>query len=449
MFGTLHEECGVFGVWNVGNAYRTVCTGLLSLQHRGQEACGIVTFPPEGMPRVRKGAGLVWSVLDAEEEALPGACAIGHVRYATSGGGDTDNIQPFLFRSAGAYFALAHNGNLVNAELLKDRASRAGALFHSSSDSEVFAHLFAGVLDLRGIGAALNRVDGAFGLLVMTGDRLYACRDRYGFRPLCIGKLGEGYVVASESCALDAVGAVFLRDIEPGEIVAVGAAGMESYRFSRSIRHALCAMEYIYFARPDSDIEGVNVHAFRRESGRILYEENPVAADIVIGVPDSGLSAAMGYARAAGLPLETGLVKNAYVGRTFIQPAQEMREAGVLMKLSPVRQVVRGKRVVVIDDSIVRGTTSRKIVRMLRKAGAAEVHMKISSPMLLSPCFYGIDISSEAELLCARCTLDEACRAIGADSLSFLSEEGLLRAGHRTDLCRACFNRQYPTDLYQ
>ena len=284
--------------------------------------------------------------------------------------------------------------------------------------------------------------------MILTPDRLFVCRDKYGFRPLCLGRLGEGWVVSSETCALDGIGAEYIRDIKPGEVLEISREGFQSSFYSMFHRHAMCAMEYIYFARPDSDIEGVNVHAFRKASGRILYRESPIEADLVFGVPDSGLSSAIGFSEESGIPLETGLVKNGYIGRTFIQPSQEMRMAGVKMKLSPVRSVVQGKRVVVIDDSIVRGTTSRQIARMLREAGASEVHMRITSPPLRHPCFYGVDISTEAELISARLDVEEVRQSIEVDSLAFMSEAGLLEAGRRAELCVACFSGLYPTALY-
>ena len=291
-------------------------------------------------------------------------------------------------------------------------------------------------------------IEGAFAFVIMTKNRLYAARDKYGLRPLSIGKIGDGYVVSSETCAFSVIGAEFVRDVEPGEVVTIDENGVRSRKFSEYKRYAMCAMEYIYFSRPDSDIEGVNVHTFRKESGKLLWKEAPAAADIVLGVPDSSLSAAMGYAEASGLPYEMGLIKNRYIGRTFIQPSQEMRDKGVKMKLSAVKSIVGGKSVALIDDSIVRGTTSLRIVRMLRGAGAIEVHVRIASPMIKYPCFYGVDISSYKELLCSERNLEEARQIIEADSLAFLSVESLLEAGKRSDLCTACFCGNYPTSLY-
>ena len=446
-FDGLHEECGVFGVWGVPNAVEVTYYGLHSLQHRGQEGCGIVTVNEEEQLRRVKGLGLVTEVFNNDNlSTLKGDMAIGHVRYSTAGGGGIENVQPFMFRHNSGDFALAHNGNLVNSDQLRRYLEDRGSLFQSTSDSEILAHLIKKNPNERKmpriypIMEALNMIEGAFAFVVMTQRRIYACRDKYGLRPLSLGKLGDGYVVSSETCAFSTIGAEFIRDIEPGEIVTIDHHGIRSRRYSEYQRHAMCAMEYIYFARPDSDIESMNVHTFRKESGKLLFKESPADADIVVGVPDSSLSAAMGYAEASGLPYEMGLIKNKYIGRTFIQPSQEMRDKGVKMKLSPVMSIVSGKRVVLIDDSIVRGTTSLRIVRMLREAGATEVHVRIASPMIKFPCFYGVDISTYDELLCARRTLAEARQKIEADSLAFLSESALYEAGKRSDLCLACFS---------
>ena len=454
-FRGIHEECGVFGVYGVRNAAEITYYGLHSLQHRGQEGCGIVSVNEEGQLRRVKGQGLVTEVFNNDNlSTLKGSMAMGHVRYSTTGGGGIENVQPFLFRHNSGDFALAHNGNLVNSVQLRKYLEDRGSLFQSTSDSEILAHLIKkDPLERKTprifpIMEALNMIEGAFAFVIMTQNRIYACRDKYGLRPLSLGRLGDGYVVSSETCAFSVIGAEYVRDIEPGEIVTIDHHGVRSRKYSEYQRHAMCAMEYIYFSRPDSDIENVNVHAFRKESGKLLFNESPAEADIVIGVPDSSLSAAMGYSEASGLPYEMGLIKNKYIGRTFIQPSQEMRDKGVKMKLSPVRSIVEGKRVVLIDDSIVRGTTSRRIVRMLREAGATEVHVRIASPMIKSPCFYGVDISTYDELLCAHRTLQEACETIEADTLAFLSENALYEAGRRSDLCLACFSGIYPTALY-
>lgn len=452
----IHEECGVFGIYGVSDAANIVYYGLHALQHRGQEGCGIVARGDDGILRRHKGEGLVNEIFDGEKiHALPGSMAIGHVRYSTSGGGGIDNVQPFLFHHNTGDFALAHNGNLVNSAQLRKFLEDSGSLFQSSSDSEILAHLIRKDSKDRkrpriyAIKDALNMIEGAFAFLILTANRIYACRDKHGLRPLSLGKIGDGYVVSSETCAFEAIGAEFIRDIEPGEIVTIDHNGIRSNFYSDFRHHFMCAMEYIYFARPDSDIENCNVHNFRKLSGRLLWEESPADADIVVGVPDSSLSAAMGYAEAAGLPYEMGLIKNKYIGRTFIQPSQQMREKGVKMKLSAVKSIVRGKRVVLIDDSIVRGTTSRRIILMLKEAGAKEVHVRIASPQIRRPCFYGVDISTLEELICAHKSLVEVCKLLEADSLAFLSEKALFEAGKRSELCLACFNGNYPTYLYQ
>ena len=449
----LHEECGVFGIFGVPDAASLTYYGLHALQHRGQEGAGIVA---DGTFRRIKGNGLVTEVFNEEKLAtLRGDMAIGHVRYTTAGGGGIENVQPFLFRHNSGDFAMAHNGNIVNSKLLRDYLENKGSLFQSSSDSEILAHLIKKETRFRdrprifAIIDALNMLEGAFAFLIMTANRIYACRDKYGLRPLSIGRLGDGWVVSSETCAFDVLGAEFVRDVAPGEIVTIDHQGLRSRDYSMYKRCEMCAMEYIYFARPDSDIEGCNVHAYRKESGRLLFQEAPAEADIVVGVPDSSLSAAMGYAEASGLPYEMGLIKNKYIGRTFIQPTQELREKGVRMKLSAVRTIVRGKRVVLVDDSIVRGTTSRRIVQMLKEAGATEVHVRIASPPMTNPCFYGVDTSTYDELISARKNVEGVREEIGADSLSFLSPEALLKAGNRKELCMACFTGRYPTALYQ
>ena len=452
----LHEECGVFGIYGVPNAASLTYYGLHALQHRGQEGAGIVSVDESGTFRRIKGGGLVTEVFDeAKLATLKGSTAIGHVRYTTAGGGGMENVQPFLFRHNTGDFALAHNGNIVNSELLRRHLENKGSLFQSTSDSEILAHLIKKETRYHdrprifSIIDALNMLEGAFAFLIMTANRIYACRDKYGLRPLSIGKLGDGWVVSSETCAFDVLGAEFVRNVEPGEIVTIDRQGIRSRDYSMYKRHEMCSMEYIYFARPDSDIDGCNVHAYRKESGRLLWKEAPAEADIVVGVPDSSLSAAMGYAEASGLPYEMGLIKNKYIGRTFIQPSQELREKGVRMKLSAVRSIVRGKRVVLVDDSIVRGTTSRRIVTMLKEAGATEVHVRIASPPMTDPCFYGVDTSTREELISARKNTAGVCEEIGADSLVFLSPESLLKAGSRKELCMACFTGQYPTALYQ
>jgi len=449
----LHEECGVLGIYGVEDAPRAAFLALQALQHRGQQACGIAVCDSAGALRVHKGAGLVKDVFTEEAlDALTGQTCIGHVRYPTTEVGGMENIQPFRMSCSAGTFALAHNGNIINAANIKASLETLGHLFSTTSDSELFAHLI-GKDAKKGdwassIVSAANQLDGAFCTVILAGGVLYACRDKYGLRPLSIGRLGDGYVIASETCALNILKADFIRDIEPGELVSIGPDGVRSLRHSRSAGRMMCAMEYIYFARPDSDIEGCSVHAFRKRSGRLLYEEHPVPADIVVSVPESSMSAAIGYAEAGHIPLEMGLLKNLYVARTFIQPAQSMRDIGVRMKLSPVRSIVKGRRIAVIDDSIVRGTTSRQIVRMLRDAGAREVHMLIASPKYAWPCFYGIDTGSKDQLIGSNHDEREICEYIGADSLHFLSEKALFEASGRKELCTACFSGRYPTDLY-
>ncbi len=452
----IHEECGVFGIYGVPDAANLTYYGLHALQHRGQEGCGIVSCGDDGVLRRVKGEGLVTEVFDGDRIAsLSGNMAIGHVRYSTTGGSCIENVQPFLFHHNTGDFALAHNGNLVNSAQLRRYLEDRGSLFQSSSDSEILAHLIRKDTRERkrprilAIKEALNMMEGAFAFLIMTTHRIYVCRDKHGLRPLSLARIGDGYAVSSETCAFDVVGAQYIRDIEPGEIVTIDRNGIRSNRYSDFYHHYMCAMEYIYFSRPDSDIEGCNVHNFRKLSGRLLYREAPADADIVVGVPDSSLSAAMGYAEASGLPYEMGLIKSKYVGRTFIQPSQELREKGVRMKMSAVKTVVQGRRIVLIDDSLVRGTTSRRIVKMLREAGAAEVHLRIASPPIKSPCFYGVDISTYDELICAHKSIAEVRQMLDADSLAFLSEEALYEAGHRSELCLACFSGNYPTYLYQ
>ncbi len=450
----LHHECGVFGIYGVEDAAGLAYYGLHALQHRGQQSCGIVTVDDEGLFHRVKGEGLVNEVFSGQSmNRLPGKMAIGHVRYSNAGCNGTENVQPFLFHHNSGDFAMALNGQIVNYSALRQELEDRGSLFQSSSDAEILAHLIKkqgidkNLPRIFALKEGLKQLDGAFSFVIMTGRRIYACRDKYGFHPLAIGKIGDGYVVASETCAFDVIGAEYIRDVEPGEIVTLDHHGIRSKFYAMPERHAMCAMEYVYFARPDSDIEGCNVHNYRKESGRILFREAPADADIVIGVPDSSLSAAQGYAEESGLPYEMGLIKNKYVGRTFILPTQALREKGVKMKLSPVKTIVKGKRVVLVDDSIVRGTTSLKIVKMLREAGAAEVHVRIASAPLKYTCYYGVDVHTPEELISNSNDVDTVRRMIDADSLAFLSHEGMLAAGHRSDLCLACFNHDYPTKV--
>jgi amidophosphoribosyltransferase len=449
----MNEECGVFGVIGVENASEVMYYGLHALQHRGQEGCGIITTDHTEFYSL-KGEGLVNEIFnDRNLQTLHGDTAIGHVRYSTSGGGGIENVQPFFFRHHTGDFGLCHNGNVVNSKELRRFLEIQGSIFQSTSDTEIFAHLIKKDTQtnrLDAIKSALNRLEGAFAFLAMTRNRLYIMRDKNSLRPLSLAKLNGGYVVSSETCAFEIVGATFIRDIKPGEILILDMNGdVTSSSYAEKTYDNMCAMEYIYFSRPDSDIEGMNVHAFRKDSGRRLWEESPVKADVVLFVPDSSTSAALGFSEASGIPLEMGLIKNKYVGRTFIQPSQEMREKGVKMKLSPVRSIVDGKIVVVIDDSIVRGTTSIKIINMLREVGAKEVHMRIASPPITHPCFYGVDTSTYDELISARHTVNEVRDIIGADSLAFLSVDGVLKSCKRKKMCVSCFTGKYPTYVYQ
>ena len=447
----LHEECGVFGCFGVENAAEITRAGLLMLQHRGQQGCGIAALDTRGTIRLKKNAGLVREVFSQEElPELPGTAAIGHVRYPTSDIGGVENIQPFKMTGSKGTFALAHNGNIVNAGNIRKLIETRGHLLQSTSDSELFS-LLIGMADgdwTRKILSAAHQLDGAFSTVILTPEALYACRDRYGLRPLSIGRMQDGYVVAGETGALQFLGAAFVRDVEPGELVRIDGEGIRSYRHSLLSCRKMCSMEYIYFARPDSDIEGCSVHAFRKRSGALLWEEHPVEADLVMCVPESGMSAAIGYAEASGLPLEMGLLKNMYVARTFIQPTQSLRNLGVRMKLSPVQSIVAGKRLVVIDDSIVRGTTSRQIVQLLRSSGAREVHMRIASPVYAWPCFYGIDTGTRDQLIGARMNEEAIRDFIGADTLHYLSVKALSEAAKGRELCTACFDGCYPSDLY-
>ena len=453
----LNEECGIFGIWGHPDAAQITYYGLHSLQHRGQEGAGIVVSNGEKL-KGYKGEGLVSEVFgNGQLNDLYGKAAIGHVRYATSGGGGIENVQPLLFHSQVGGLAIAHNGNLVNANALKHQLENAGSIFQTTSDTEVLAHLTrrSGYTKIQDrVKNALTMIKGAYAFILMTEKKMMVALDPNGLRPLSIGKLGDSYVVASETCAFDIIGAKYERDVEPGEFLIINDEGIHSEFFSINTNRAICSMEYIYFSRPDSDIGGINIHTARKNLGKKLAQEAAVEADVVTGVPDSSMSAAIGYAESSGIPYELGLIKNRYVGRTFIQPSQSLREQGVKMKLSPVRGVVEGKRVVMVDDSIVRGTTSRRIVSMLREAGAAEVHVRISSPPIKNPCFYGIDTSTHEELMASSHSIEEMRQLIGADSLSFLSEGGLLEAigrqydGEYRGQCMACFNGKYPTDIY-
>lgn len=449
----------MFGVWGHPDASRLTYFALRALQHRGQEGAGIVSND-NGTLIGHRGLGLVSSVFKHESQLdrLAGSAAIGHVRYATAETGGMDNVQPLLFNFQDSQVALGQGGNLTNATTLRQELEASGGIFRSNSDSEILMHLIRRSKEttfLDSLKDALGQVRGGFSYILLTEDAMYAALDPNGFRPLSIGRMRNGaYAVASETCALDVIGARFVRDLNPGEVVTIDDYGVRSEQFTDDTQPSICSMEYVYFARPDSNIAGINVHAARKKMGRLLAEEAPVDADMVIGVPNSSLSAASGYAEVSGLPYEMGLIKNQYVARTFIQPTQELRDQGVRMKLSAVRGVVEGKRVALVDDSIVRGTTSRRLVELLRDAGAAEVHLRISAPPLAYPCFYGIDIQDRSELVAASLSPEEIREYLGADSLEFLSEQGLIDAiglnldAPYTGLCVAYFNGDYPTPLY-
>ena len=454
---SIHEECGVFGViapepCNVANlAYY----GLYSLQHRGQESCGIVVND-DGVFSSHKDLGLVNEVFSSDELAkLPkGRMAVGHVRYGTTGATNRNNCQPIEVNHQKGKMALAHNGNLTNAEKLRSELELSGAIFHTTSDTETIAYIIirerlrTNSME-KAVSAAMKVLDGAYSLVLMSPQKLICARDPYGFRPLCYGKTLEGaYVIASESCALSAVGAEFIRDVEPGEIIAFTDDGVTSYREHCHVcDKRTCIFEYIYFARPDSVIDNVSVYEARLRAGRLLAKHHPADADVVIGVPDSGLDAALGFSQESGIPYGMGLVKNKYIGRTFIAPEQELRLDQVHIKLSAIETSVKGKRVVLIDDSIVRGTTSQRIVKLLREAGAKEIHMRISAPPFLHPCYYGTDIDSEENLIAFHHTVEEIAKIIGVDSLGYLATDELRELVGNDDYCSACFTNEYPTSI--
>ncbi len=445
-----HDECAVFGVYGHREAANLTYLGLYALQHRGQESSGIVSSDKERLHQ-KKGMGLVADIFSKKTlKALTGTSAIGHNRYSTAGESDLKNVQPLTVNFALGNLALAHNGNLINASMLRGELEAYGAIFQSDSDSEVVVHLIAhsqGDTLLDRVIDALRLVRGAFSLLMLTDDLLIATRDPYGFRPLCLGKYKGSWVVASETCAFDLIGAEFIREIAPGEMVVIDKSGIASYHPFTEHSPAQCIFEYVYFARPDSKIFGANaVYPIRKALGRQLAKECPIDADVVIPVPDSGVPAALGFSEGAMIPFEIGLTRNHYVGRTFIEPEQTIRHFGVKLKLNAVPDILEGKRVVVVDDSLVRGTTSRKIMKMIRQAGAREVHMRISSPPVIAPCFYGIDTPTQKELIGARQTLDEIRKYITADSLGYLSLEGMLSVapGPGNHYCNACFTDEYP-----
>ncbi|HEV2420335.1 MAG TPA: amidophosphoribosyltransferase [Candidatus Acidoferrales bacterium] len=448
------DECGVFGVFGAEEAAKLTYLGLYALQHRGQESAGIAAT--DGVQfQVERGMGLVQDVFTPDViERLPGRSAIGHTRYSTAGDTSLSNAQPLASDCNKGKLALAHNGNLTNALELRRNLEHKGSIFQTTSDTEVIVHLVARskVGSLGGaIADALGQVEGAYSLLILTRDEIFAVRDPRGFRPLALGRLRDAWVVASETCAFDLIGAEYVRDVEPGEMLRISKSGLESIHFTPEKTHQHCIFEHVYFARPDSLVFGRPVNATRERLGRLLARECPATADVVVPVPDSGVPAAIGYAAESGVPFRMGLIRNHYIGRTFIEPEQAIRDFGVRLKLNTVRPLLEGKRVVLVDDSIVRGTTSRKIVRMVREAGAAQVHVRISCPPTISPCHYGIDTPTKIELIASRNSVEQICEFIGADSLGYLSLESLRAAVEDTgaSFCTSCYTGVYPTENIQ
>jgi amidophosphoribosyltransferase len=452
MLDKFKDECGVFGIFGHPEAANMTYLGLYALQHRGQESGGIAVSDGVHV-RVSRAMGYVADVFDNETLAgLPGTLAIGHVRYSTAGTSQLLNAQPILIDCAHGQIAIGHNGNLVNAQELRNELVRQGSIFQSSSDTEVVLHLYARSKATSVEDAVVESVlqaQGAFSFVLLTRDKLIAVRDPHGFRPLALGRLGDATVVCSETCAMDLIGATYIRDVEPGEVLVISAQGMRSIRPFAPAPLAHCIFEHVYFARPDSYVFGKSVNEVRTNLGRILAIEQPVDADVVVPVPDSGVCAAMGYAEESGVPLRMGLIRNHYVGRTFIEPQSAIRHFGVRVKLNPVKSILDGQRVVLIDDSIVRGTTSRKIVKMVRAAGAKQVHVRISGPPTISPCFYGIDTPRRSELIAATHTIEEITRYLDADSVAYLSLEGLLNAvgSDRGSYCSSCYTGRYPVEF--
>ncbi len=452
MFDKFKDECGVFGIFGHPEAANMTYLGLYALQHRGQESAGIAASNGERV-RLSRAMGYVADVFDGETlSQLPGPSAIGHVRYSTAGESKLLNAQPILIDCAHGQIAICHNGNIVNARELRDELVSQGSIFQSNSDTEVILHLYARS-KARSVEEALvesvSQLQGAFSLVMLTKDRLIAIRDPHGFRPLAVGRLEGATVVCSETCAMDLIGATYVRDVEPGEVLVVSKDGTRSIKPFPPGPLAHCVFEHVYFARPDSYVFGESVNEVRTQLGRMLAREAPVDADVIVPIPDSGVCAAMGYAEESGVPLRMGLIRNHYVGRTFIQPQSSIRHFGVKVKLNPVRSILGGRRVVLVDDSIVRGTTSRKIVRMVRAAGAKEVHVRISCPPTISPCFYGVDTPQKSELIAATHTLEEIREFLEADSVGYLSLEGLMNAvgSDNTKYCSSCYTGQYPVQI--
>jgi amidophosphoribosyltransferase len=452
MLDKFKDECGVFGIFGHPEAANMTYLGLYALQHRGQESAGIAASDARQV-RVSKAMGYVADVFNGQTlSQLPGSAAIGHVRYSTAGESRLANAQPFLIDCAHGQISICHNGNLVNADALRSELVRQGSIFQSGSDTEVVLHLFARSKARTADDAVIDsvtQVQGAFSFLMLLADRMIAVRDPHGFRPLALGRLDDAFVVCSETCAMDLIGATYLRDVEPGEVLVISAGGLRSIKPFGPAPLAHCVFEHVYFARPDSYVFGQSVNEVRTDLGRILAREQRVDADVVVPVPDSGVCAAMGYAEEAGIPLRMGLIRNHYVGRTFIQPQSAIRHFGVKVKLNPVRSILENRRVVLVDDSLVRGTTSRKIVRMVRAAGAREVHVRISCPPTISPCFYGVDTPRRSELIAATHTLEEIRQYLDADSVAYLSLEGMMSAvgDHRSRYCSSCYSGVYPVDF--
>ena len=451
-----HEECGVFGIYSDGGVNPSYATynGLLALQHRGQESCGIAVCD-RGVISYSKDMGLVTEAFnDKILDNLVGQMAVGHVRYSTTGGSVRENAQPLVMRYIKGTLAIAHNGNLTNAYELRHELEHRGCIFQTTTDTEVIAYIIARErVDSKSIEEAVHRalpkIQGSYSMVIMSPQKVIAARDPHGFRPLCIGRLDNTYIFASETCALDACGAEFVRDVEPGEIVIADQNGLRSIKDPVTVKKSLCVFEYIYFARTDSIIDGISVYEARKEAGRLLARQHPVEADIVIGVPESGIDAAIGYSEESGIPFEKGIVKNTYIGRTFIKPSQSERERSVRIKLNSLSSCVKGKRVVMLDDSIVRGTTCARIVSMLKDSGAKEVHLRISSPPFLWPCYYGTDIPSKDDLVACQHSVEEIGKMSFADSIDFLSPENLpkMLQGNCTGYCDACFSGKYPAPV--
>jgi len=452
MLDKFHDECGVVGVYGHPDAANLAYLGLYALQHRGQESAGIAASS-NGKMHLEVGMGLVADVFsDVRLKKLPGNIAVGHNRYSTTGVSRVKNAQPCLIEYSGGTMAMGHNGNLVNASEIRKELGVAGAIFQSTNDSEVIVHLMAqsrrnSFVD-RAV-AALSQVKGAYSIVLMSENELVAARDPQGFRPLCLGKLDGAYIVASESCVMDLVEAEFIREIEPGELILINQFGVKSFHPFQKASTKQCVFEHIYFSRPDSYLFGHSVYSTRKLMGKALAREKPVEADVVVPVPDSGVISAMGYSEEAKIPFQMGLIRNHYVGRTFIEPQSQIRNFGVKIKLNAVKPVIEGKRVIIIDDSIVRGTTSKKIVRMLREVGAREVHVRISSPPTTHSCFYGIDTPTKGELIASNMDIDQTCKYLGADSLHYISLEKMLEifGEQKDDFCAACFDGRYPVDV--